>query len=136
MARVSIDQQTHGYYQQVSEKRGDVPPLFPTMKDAFMYHFALGVRNGVRESLGKKVDVFQTDVLKADDAALIRAVYLRESGDIMSLDAGEGETKIPEPALEMAEEFANAGAELARRAFSPVKPEESLSYILLDPNAV
>ena len=98
-----------------------------------MYNFAIGVRNGVPANLEGSVDVFGTEIFSQDDIVLLYAVYLADTKDLRVLEKAAGDSQIAPAVLELAEQYAQAGASITERQWTPQKQEITFSYLLLDP---
>lgn len=130
MARVTIDLTAHEFYKELSEKGANRPALFKTMKDLFMFCFAVGARNGIRRPLVDRVDVFSTEAFDVDlDIPVLAGVYLGEVQNLLVLDAQQDE-RLSLEVLKAAEEFANAGVVIVRDEFRSIEPERSLMMLL------
>ncbi len=134
MARVSVGKIYHALYQEVTKKDHGQPPLFATMKDFFMYNFAIGVRNAVTAAVEGSVDVFGSEIFTQDERGLLLAVHLADTRDLNILDGNMKDTSIPASVLERAEQYAHAGAAITERRLTPKKKEVMFSCLLLDPD--
>jgi dnd system-associated protein 4 len=103
--RVSIDEDVHELYRDLTEKSGQDPEAspFPMMKDLFMWAVAIGVKVGKPRPINKRVSVFRWDQLSQHtDIPALKALAVSETGDVdVLLDTGH--------ILRIAEEYANAG---------------------------
>jgi hypothetical protein len=130
MARIGVDGSTHDFYRELTEKGATRVALFKTMKDAFMFNFVIGVRNGIRVELKSRVEIFESGVLDpGSDTALLNGVFLSFNDDLLALSVESGE-RISSDVLRFSEEFANAGVNITRRSFNIAQPELSLFMLL------
>lgn len=104
--RVSIEEDTHDLYKQLSDKSSQSPENAPflLMKDVFMWAVALGVKRGKRRPLeGGKEQIFRWDQFSQDnDVPALKIIALSETNDPKILLQ---EDQI----LRIAEEYANEG---------------------------
>ena len=101
---VSIDEDTHGVYQQLTEGNDLINVPFRTMKDVFMWAACLGYQRGERKQLaGKRTTVFRWAQFSPQiDIPLLKALSISSSDDVNVLLSRE-------EILTIAEEYANAG---------------------------
>ena len=101
---VSIDEDTHEIYQQLTEGSDLINVPFRTMKDMFMWAACLGYQRGERRQLvGKRTTVFRWAQFSPQiDIPILKALAISASEDVNVLLSRE-------EILTIAEEYANAG---------------------------
>jgi len=94
------------------------------MKDVFVLSCVIGARSGIRTTAAKSVDIFDDDVLKSRDWAMLSAISLAEGSDINILDDRN-------EILRIAQDYANTGARILREKISRREVAQSVAQLLL-----
>ena len=103
--RVSIDEDTHQLYRDLTERSSEDPEESPFvyMKDVFMWAVALGVQTGKSMPLRKREQIFRWDQFSQHtDIPALQAIAISSTN---GLDVLLDQSQI----LRIAEEYANAG---------------------------
>jgi len=101
---VTIDEDVHEIYKQLTEGKDPVNSPFSTMKDLFMWAACVGFKKGDKRPLkGKRIKIFTwTQFSPQIDIPILKAMALTNTKDIHILQKQD-------EILSNAEEYANGG---------------------------
>jgi dnd system-associated protein 4 len=127
MSRIRVENDYHDLYRALARDDGDATKhkTFETMKDVFMVAFGFGVAANQRTPLGPSREIFDEQLLRAEDRDMIQAAALAD--DEKALASLEDSDLL----LRIAQEYANTGIRIMRKEHLQAQPEQSLASALL-----